>query len=137
MNGERSQELLRRVAAHREQYAGQWVVLNGGELISHGTNGLVVYEAAVQQGVKCPFLVQVESPDEPPFGGMVSMPYTLSFTTLHSYEPAELGSSVPVELRSGGRLVAFTAKLDTGASFCIFQRTYGEALGFDIDYNGK
>ena len=61
------------------------------------------------------------------------MPYTLTFSSLHSYDPSESGVSVPVKLRSGGRLVAFTAKLDTGASFCIFQRTYGEALGFDTE----
>ncbi|HMW00370.1 MAG TPA: aspartyl protease family protein, partial [Acidobacteriota bacterium] len=29
--------------------------------------------------------------------------------------------------------VTFDAQVDTGASFCIFQRQYGEALGIDIE----
>jgi len=63
-----SQE-LRWLAEHREQYAGQWVALNGSELISSGADGVEVYETALRQGVLCPFLVQIGSPDELPFGG--------------------------------------------------------------------
>lgn len=61
------------------------------------------------------------------------MTYTLNFTSLLTYNPAEHSITVPVELSLGEVGVSFTAKLDTGASFCIFNRTYGEALGLDIE----
>lgn len=54
---------------NRNKYAGLWVALKGNHLLSSGVNGREVYEEAIQQGVKSPFLVQVEPPDELPFGG--------------------------------------------------------------------
>jgi hypothetical protein len=64
---------------------------------------------------------------------VVGVPYTLNFEFLHIYDAAKPGISVPIELRFGGRVVTLTAKLDTGASFCIFARAYAEALGLDIE----
>jgi hypothetical protein len=64
---------------------------------------------------------------------VVGVPYTLNFEVLHTYDPAKSGISVPVELRLNGRVVTLAAKLDTGASFCIFARTYAEALSLDIE----
>lgn len=61
------------------------------------------------------------------------MTYTLNFESLHLYDAAKLGISIPVELRLSGRVVTLTAKLDTGASFCIFARTYAETLGLDVE----
>lgn len=61
------------------------------------------------------------------------MTYSLSFSFLHRYSVSVQGITIPVELRHGDRTVVLNAKLDTGASFCIFQRVYGEALGFDIE----
>ena len=61
------------------------------------------------------------------------MPYTLNFKSIHEYNSGTPGIDVPVELRSGNNQVGLVTKLDTGASFCIFQRTYGEILGLDIE----
>ena len=61
------------------------------------------------------------------------MTYTLNFELLHTYDAARPGISIPVELRLGERVITLTAKLDTGASFCIFARTYAETLGIDVE----
>ncbi|MEW6129672.1 MAG: DUF5678 domain-containing protein [Acidobacteriota bacterium] len=54
--------------AHRAEYAGQWVALDGEHLIAHGTNSQAVREAARRSGIRLPLIVQVES-DDLPFGG--------------------------------------------------------------------
>lgn len=61
------------------------------------------------------------------------MSYQLSFHSLHHYDPGKDGITVPVTLRVGQSSVAFNAKIDTGATYCIFQRLYGEGLGLDIE----
>lgn len=61
------------------------------------------------------------------------MTYSLQFESQHTYDDAGTGIGVPVELSFGDRAVILTAKLDTGASFCIFARTYAEALGLDVE----
>lgn len=62
-----------------------------------------------------------------------SLPYSLTFDVLHRYDPAFPGIDVPVVLSSGSETIKTMAKLDTGASFCIFKREHGEALGLDIE----
>lgn len=57
------------IKEHRTEYVGEWVALKGDVLISHGSNGLEVYEKARSAGIKNPFLAQIESEDELPFGG--------------------------------------------------------------------
>jgi hypothetical protein len=58
--------------------------------------------------------------------------YTLSFLTKHSYDTTKVGITVPVELANCTNVVQLDAKLDTGASFCIFERAYAEMLGLDV-----
>src|SRR5689334_1652814 len=43
------------------------------------------------------------------------------------------GIEVPATLATGNQSVALIAKLDTGAVHCIFERKYGEMLGFDVE----
>lgn len=59
--------------------------------------------------------------------------YTFTFHNKHSYDTTKTGITVPVELVHGSNVVQVDAKLDTGASFCIFERTYGEVLGLNIE----
>ena len=61
------------------------------------------------------------------------MPFQLEFRSLHNYDPGKSGISVPITLSSGSASVALNAKVDTGATYCIFQRLYGEDLGLDIE----
>lgn len=44
-----------------------------------------------------------------------------------------MGIEIPVILRLNGRTAHFPAKIDTGASFCIFRRAYAEQLGIDVE----
>ena len=55
--------------------------------------------------------------------------HTFNFRTKHSYDTTKTGITVPVELSNGPKIVQVNPKLDTGASFCIFERTYAEMLG--------
>lgn len=63
------------------------------------------------------------------------MPYQLTFDESHDYSRADArdGISVPVTLGAGGAAAHLTASVDTGASFCIFERGYGELLGLNIE----
>ena|SRR5215813_7602252 len=54
---------------HGAEYAGLWVALDGDRLISSGKDGRQVFDEARKAGIRVPFVVQVDSPDEPPFGG--------------------------------------------------------------------
>lgn len=54
---------------HRNQYANQWVVLQAGQLISHGQSSRDVLAQARELGIKIPFIIYVEAEDALPFAG--------------------------------------------------------------------
>ncbi len=59
---------------------------------------------------------------------------TLTFRSRFDYSPSENGVGMPVTLEVDRlRRVRLLAKVDTGASFCIFQRDYAEQLGIDVE----
>jgi hypothetical protein len=64
---------------------------------------------------------------------MVKMDYELTFSHLHIYDPGKPGITIPVSLSLGGVTVRIDAKVDSGSTFCIFERMYGEDLGLDIE----
>jgi predicted DNA-binding antitoxin AbrB/MazE fold protein len=51
------------IRLHGSSYRGQWVALQGSDLISHGTKGREVRDAARAKGIQRPLLVHL--PDEP------------------------------------------------------------------------
>jgi Aspartyl protease len=59
--------------------------------------------------------------------------HLLEFYTLHDYGTDKASIEVPVTLRSGERTVRFPAQLDTGATFCVFERGYAETLGLSVE----
>ena len=61
------------------------------------------------------------------------MAQQLQFALLHHYDSRTLGIDLPILLRSGIQAVEFVASLDTGASYCIFERALGERLGLVIE----
>lgn len=63
---EREQRWLKE---HRDEYAGQWVALEGDRLLASGPDGRAVYEAARAAGVRAPLVTRVEPRDELPFAG--------------------------------------------------------------------
>ncbi|MDQ3633534.1 MAG: hypothetical protein M3405_03370 [Acidobacteriota bacterium] len=61
------------------------------------------------------------------------MAYRIEFEKFIQYDAGQAGISLSVELRLGKDSTTFEAKIDTGSSFCIFERRYGEALGLKIE----
>jgi hypothetical protein len=58
----------------------------------------------------------------------------LTFLSKYNYSRSVAGIEVPISLRVDHvRSVRLLAKVDTGASFCIFQRNYAEQLGIDVE----
>ena len=65
---------------------------------------------------------------------MVRLATTLTFQYTHDYgAQSSDGITIPIELTVGQKAVRLIAKLDTGASWCIFEREYGEQLGLNIE----
>lgn len=61
------------------------------------------------------------------------MAYKIEFEKFIQYDAGQPGITLPVELRLGNDSVFFDAKLDTGSSFCVFERKHGEELGLKIE----
>ncbi len=59
--------------------------------------------------------------------------FVLKFEKLAFYDSGQVGISIDVRLELGGRSSEFTAKLDTGATACVFNRAYGEEIGIEIE----
>lgn len=66
---ERRQKQLEWLKTHREQYAGQYVALDGDQLVGQGKTIQEARQQARQNGVSQPFLVRLTSADEVLFGG--------------------------------------------------------------------
>ena len=61
------------------------------------------------------------------------MIHKLEFEKLINYDAGLDGISLNVEMRLGESSTNFVAKIDTGSSFCVFERRHGEAIGLDIE----
>jgi hypothetical protein len=59
--------------------------------------------------------------------------HQLEFDELYFYNTLKTGITLPVLLRLDALKTSVEAKLDTGASHCIFQRFHGEYLGLEIE----
>jgi hypothetical protein len=59
--------------------------------------------------------------------------HRLEFEKLINYDAGLNGIPLNVELRLGSNSTAFEAKIDTGSSFCVFERARGEELGLEIE----
>ena len=64
---------------------------------------------------------------------MVTQVHQLEFETLHTYGTDKRSIELDVTLRFGERTVSFPAQIDTGATFCVFERGYAETLGLTVD----
>ena len=57
------------VQVHRAEFAGQWVALDGEQLLAYGTDAREVFAAARESGVHEPLVLKIEATDALPFGG--------------------------------------------------------------------
>lgn len=58
---------------------------------------------------------------------------TLEFDKTYLYDTLLVGVTIPVVLSFADLTKEFKAKVDTGSSYCIFERKHGELLGIDIE----
>lgn len=65
------------------------------------------------------------------------MAHNLKFDKLYSYNLDKEGIALPVKLKLGTNETYFEAFVDTGASYCIFERMFGEDLGINIESGHK
>ena len=61
------------------------------------------------------------------------MPESIEFDLLHQYSLVAEGITVPFKLQYGSLITTFDAKVDTGSTYCVFERGNGEALGIEIE----
>ncbi len=61
------------------------------------------------------------------------MIHTLDFAHLVEYDAGLPGISLDIKISVGESSAKFAAKVDTGATDCIFARKYGEQIGLDIE----
>ncbi len=59
--------------------------------------------------------------------------HVLEFDQIIRYDDGENGITVDATIGFSDNRVSIKAKLDTGASICIFERKYGEELGLEIE----
>jgi len=58
-------QALQWVDEHKEEFDGQFVLLEGDNLIAHGTNPKELYTAARAKGISVPFVKRVKAKDLP------------------------------------------------------------------------
>lgn len=57
----------------------------------------------------------------------------IEFDITHHYDLRETGIPLKVRIAYSGLTEEFTAKIDTGSTYCIFRRLHGEVLGIEIE----
>ena len=57
------------IEQHRTEYVGQWVALDGDQLICHSFNAGEVFETARRLGYSSPYVMQVQPSEAFPFAG--------------------------------------------------------------------
>lgn len=61
------------------------------------------------------------------------MSEVIEFDVSHKYSPYKTGIVVDAFLRHGDQEVRIDARIDTGSTYCIFERGLGEGLGLVIE----
>nr|HQU84152.1 hypothetical protein [Pyrinomonadaceae bacterium] len=62
-----------------------------------------------------------------------SVSANIEFEEVYEYNTLKSGITVPIKLVFAEEQVAFTAKIDTGSSHCIFERKHGLQLNLEIE----
>ncbi len=65
------------------------------------------------------------------------MAFQLSFRTRHKYADQDGSLALRVILSTGAQTVHCVARIDTGATCCLFQRELADALEIDVESGNK
>lgn len=66
---ERWEKSQKWIHENKEKYDGEFVLLEGDELIGHGMDPKALYTLADERGIQRPFVKRVKAVEEPFFGG--------------------------------------------------------------------
>ena len=58
---------------------------------------------------------------------------TISFDKVFEYNTLKTGITVLVVMQYNGKTIDLEAKIDTGATDCVFERKHAERLGIDVE----
>lgn len=61
------------------------------------------------------------------------MPEIIEFDVVRNYSLFEVGITVKAVLKSGDLETVIEAKIDTGSTYCIFERHHAEGLNIDVE----
>lgn len=61
------------------------------------------------------------------------MPESIEFDVVYKYNLHSVGITVPAMLSFGDKTAEIDAKIDTGSTYCVFQRLHGELLDIEIE----
>ena len=64
---------------------------------------------------------------------MVRADLTLDFEKLILFDSGKKGITINTKLKLSGKDISFKSKIDTGSSFCIFERRFCEKLNLEIE----
>jgi hypothetical protein len=59
--------------------------------------------------------------------------HELLFSHYYIYDSKTEGITIPAVLKAGRKKIELLAKIDTGASDCLFEREYADALGLRVE----
>ncbi|HMT08030.1 MAG TPA: DUF5678 domain-containing protein [Pyrinomonadaceae bacterium] len=57
------------INANKHKYDGQFVLLDGDELVGHGSDAKELYKLARDRGIAIPYVEKIRAIEEPYFGG--------------------------------------------------------------------
>ena len=57
----------------------------------------------------------------------------LEFDTVHEYSLFKIGIAVDATLQNGDFSVDIDSRIDTGSTYCVFERHYGATLNLDVE----
>lgn len=125
-----------------EKYPGQWIVVEGEQLVAASNDPAKAAQQAENRGVQIPFLYRVPSSEDLPFIGLsamrsLSLPVSLSFSFVQSYErqriPGGFTHRPMVMVRVfAGKVRDVPMLLDSGADYCMFPMLWAPVLGIDL-----
>lgn len=61
------------------------------------------------------------------------MSEAIEFDLVEEYNTLDIGITVDANLRSGDLDIDVDARIDTGSTYCVFNRYFGEELGIEIE----
>ena len=115
------------------EYCGQWVVVEGEQIIAVGNNQAEADALARERGVAVPFVVYVPTESELPFFG-ASSPLLVSYDFAMSYrrQGPFLRPLVPIRIARGSRATDTLALVDSGADGIAAPRDLATILDVDL-----